>query len=194
MKKFFLLLGLLVCNFHLAIGQEAGIFRLSLAGEHIRFSDRSITSLGLDLDVFVSDHLSLSYRYAIGINSREEFYAHIPLGAWLASFPLTAYSRTNSDILIAASIFLLLIPESINAHIWLGDNFRLSPFIAPLGMFYENITDRPNPPFQAGFSGGIRAYFFNKDLSLMPYLGVRSLYTRGASWGLLAGASLGIKL
>ncbi len=194
MRKIFLLFGLLFCSLQLAIGQEAGIFRLSLAGEHVRFSDRSITSLGLDLDVFVSDNLSLSYRYAIGINSRDEFYAHIPVGAWLASFPLTAYSQTSSDILIAASIFCLLIPESINAHIWLGDNVRLSPFVAPLGMFYENITDRPNPPFQAGFSGGLKAYFFTKKFSLMPYLGVRSLYARGSSWGLLAGASLGIKL
>lgn len=174
--------------------QEAGKVRFAIAGERIQYTDKNIHSIGLDFEIFVSDHLSMSYRFALGGNSNRELFAHIPVGAWLASYPLTVYGNTLDEITIAASIILLLIPESLNTHFFISDNIRLSPFVAPLGMFYENTETRPTPPLRPGFSTGLRTYFFKDNLSFVPYLGARSLYSRGSKWGLLAGFTFGVGL
>lgn len=174
--------------------QEAGKVRFSLAGERIQYTDRNIQSLGLDFEIFVSDHLSMSYRFALGGNSDGELFAHIPVGAWLASYPLTAYGGSLDEITVAASVILLLIPESFNTHFFISDNVRVSPFVAPLGMFYENTAERRSPPLRPGFSTGLRTYFFKNNLSFVPYLGARSLYSRGSTWGIFAGFTFGIAL
>ncbi|NJL13797.1 MAG: hypothetical protein HC913_12880 [Microscillaceae bacterium] len=52
-------------------GQEEGNFRLAFAPERVQYTDRAITSFGIEMEYFWSDNFSMAYRFALGRNSDE---------------------------------------------------------------------------------------------------------------------------
>ncbi|GAB4403165.1 MAG: hypothetical protein OHK0053_27720 [Microscillaceae bacterium] len=175
-----------------AQGQEEGNFRLAFAPERGQYTDRAITSFGIEMEYFWSDNFSMAYRFALGRNSDEVVFAQIPTGTWLASYPFTAYFDTNNEGLLYAALLALVIPESFNIHFWVGEKLRLSPYLSPLGMYYEGARPERRSPFRAGYSTGLRVYIITGDFNLCPYLGIRSLYQQGDGLGIVGGISMGI--
>lgn len=176
--------------------QEAGRVRFSIAPERTQYLDRVVQSYGLDLEIYLSDYVSMSYRFAFGRTRDNGLYAHIPMGTWFAAYPFTIYVNTTDDFYLYATLISVALPESLNFHIPLNDNFHLSPYIAPLGMYYEEVDPNLPASFDAGFSLGLRLNVFNQmqTAALAPYVGLRRLYKRDAEFGLLAGFTLGLVL
>jgi hypothetical protein len=175
------------------LAQEEGNFNLSLIGDYTQFQDRGIQSYGLYAEYYLNESVSLGYHFSMGANSYRQFSSHISMGSWLAAYPFSIFINTADEFYLYLAVLAIVIPESINFHIRPSDNFLISPYIAPLGMYYEAKDDFDiNNRFQAGYSAGIRLNIFGGNVSLAPYGGIRSLYRRNAEFGFVGGASLGV--
>lgn len=163
---------------------------VSLGGERIQFSDRNIQSYGLTFDVYLSDNISLSYRLALGANSSRAFYSQLPMGVWLAA---NVFEDQFFDLegILALTIIL---PEAIYFNFPASRLLDVGFFVAPLGMFYEDLDRLDNPSFRPGFSTGVRLNIIKDNYVISPYIGGRALYSSTAQWGLLVGASIGLRL
>lgn len=177
---------------HWAKAQEQGNFRVLLSGQHTQFSDRFIRDFGFGAEYYVSDEWSIGYHFSFGANTDREFFAHIPTGTWFASYPFRIFANFGDDFWLYATVLSVLLPESINFHIRPSDSFHISPFIAPLGMYYEETQENPNPNFKIGLSTGVRLNIFKDNFSIAPYGGVRGLYEDMSKLGVFGGLNLSV--
>jgi hypothetical protein len=196
MKKIYLipLIILFFSSFTIAQNPEAGNVRLSILTERIQYpsTGRFTQSFGLQLEWFVSDLISLNYNFDGGFNIDRKFYFHMPLGTWFASYPFSTYANTGQNFWLYASVISLVIPEGINFNIRPSETMMISPYIAPLGVYYERRIENDNRSFEAGFSGGLKFSVSKENLFFAPYAGMRSLYKRGSTWGIVGGVNLGV--
>jgi hypothetical protein len=174
------------------LAQEQGNVRFSLMTERLIYDNRTIQNYGLAVDWFVADWCSLQYSFAIGNTSKRKFYANVPLGAWISGVPLRGFVSTWDDSYLFLLFLTMLLPEGANFHIPVNEQFKISPFVYPLGMYYEESAENNNGRFIGGLSTGLRFNVFKDNFSFSPYAGVRTLYQRDSGWGLLVGLSVGI--
>lgn len=177
--------------------ESQGRFRFSLITERGHYNQGISQSYGLQAEIFITRWLSLGYHFGLGSNSQPETtsYGHLTLGAYGASFVFRDYlqrkNRSDSEFYLYATLLAFLLPESFNFHFRVGNNFFISPFIAPFGMEYNRVNNRDD--WRPTFTGGLRFNIVKGVFTLGPYLAVRQNY--GASqWGLLGGVSLGISI
>jgi hypothetical protein len=174
-----------------AWAQAESYSRLSFTAERMQYSDRLVHAGGLVFEYYISDWFSISYPLDFGVNSQNRFYMRFPTGVWLATYPFTTYANTGQNFWLYASIVAVVLPESLHWHIRASENFHISPFAAPLGMYYEKTINDNSPALEAGFTGGLRFDVFRNNLAFSPYLAGRSLYRRGSGWGLVGGFTFG---
>jgi hypothetical protein len=157
--------------------------RLSLVYEQIRnFKQTEVyQSGGLNGEIFITEEgwCSLGYNVSFGKHTKNDFVLHLPLGWYIAQYPLRAINTSNDSWWIWGTLLCLVLPESVNFHIKLSDNFYISPYIAPAGidMWHEYGDTRWEPTFAAG----IRLNVLKDKWNLSPFLGVKTHYS-GINW------------
>lgn len=145
LKKIFLIVCLLILGPSLFAQDWVDI---SLGGERIQFSDRNIQSYGINFDIYLSENISLSYRLALGQNSSREFYSQIPFGTWLTTNIFLDQFYEYEGLLALT----LILPEAIFFNFPASRILDVGFFVAPLGMFYEELErleDRSQCPHRS---------------------------------------------
>jgi hypothetical protein len=154
--------------------------RLSLVYEQVRnFKQNNVyQSGGLQGEVFLGEgFFSLGYGMSFGKDSQNGFVFHMPLGVYLASYPISwySYNRYNNDWYLWAALLLIILPESANFHFKLSNEFVISPYIAPAGIDYWKSYDGFDV-WSPTFAAGIRLNVLKNNLNLSPFAGVKIHY------------------
>jgi hypothetical protein len=182
---------------HLAFAQneEDGV-RLSLVYEQIRnFKKAEVyQSGGLYGEIFVGEGwCSLGYNVSFGSQTQNGFTLHLPLGWYAAQYPLRAANTSGDNWWIWGTLICLILPETVNLHFKLSDNFYFSPYIAPAGvdMWYEYGDAR----WESTLGAGIRLNVLkDSKWSLSPFVGVKTHYSN-INWSQVQfGTMIGVGL
>ncbi|TAE66620.1 MAG: hypothetical protein EAZ85_15790 [Bacteroidetes bacterium] len=175
---------------------DGSSFRLNVLAEVWQTTQFQAQSFGLELEVYANENISIAWQCDIGSLGRGKGrYGHIPLGLWLAGYPLgwanNGVAANNNQGYLYLAILLAVIPETINFHIPLASNkIAISPYITPIGMHYLATTDS----YTLGFTGGVKAnIFIGKELewAITPHIGWRALYKQDTPKGFLGGIKIG---
>jgi hypothetical protein len=179
MKKYILLLFLLTYSFFVFAQDGKNGTRISLFYEQIRnFRQPSnYQTGGVQLEFYVVEEgwCSIGYQLALGKNAQNNFMLHLPLGWYLAQYPLQFSGTSHDNWWIWAAIICLALPENINFHFKLSDNFYVSPYFAPAGIDFWQ--DAGYNTWQPTIAAGIRLNVLkDSKWSLSPFLGVKTHY------------------
>lgn len=140
----------------------------------------NLQSGGLQTEFFLGDGgwCSLGYSMSFGTHTRNNFTFHMPLGIYLAQYPLQAVGTRSGDWWLWGTLLCLIIPESVNFHIKLSNEFYVSPYIAPAGIdFWRDASDFS--VWEPTFAAGIRLNVIKDEKwSLSPFLGVKTHYSK----------------
>lgn len=148
MKIKTLIIVLLLFTVTSGFAQNSKIFRIGTFGQIVCLSNEIMPQFGLSAELFVTDNLSLNYKYSFGQRMDGEFNAHINPSIVLLSF---AYS-------FEAILGVLLIPEGISYHFYISDYYEIAPYINLLSAEVNLFEDRL---FVMSSSIGLNAYFKN---------------------------------
>jgi hypothetical protein len=170
--------------------------RMSLVYEQIRYfrTNTNYQSGGLQFEVFLGDEgiASLGYSFSLGKHSQNGLITHFPLGVYLSSYPLSMWRYSggvNSEWYIWTAIICFILPESVNLHFKLSDEFILSPYFAPAGIdYWHDYVDHLEPTLSAGIRLNV---IKDNKWSLSPFAGVKTYYSRPnwsqVQFGLMVG-------
>lgn len=150
--------------------QNRKVFRLGTFGQMTYISNDIIPQYGISAEIFVTNNISLNYKYAVGIDQNGEINGHINPSIFLLPF---AYSYE-------AFLGILLIPEGVSYHFFISDYLELAPYINPLSA-EVNLYD--NKPLLLSGAIGLNTYL-NKatpinDLSIGINCGMLIIYGDG---------------
>lgn len=125
MKKIFFIFFLILFTGIKLFGQYKDDFRLMFY-TGVNFNDETAFTMGgLSGELFVSDKISLNYKYGFGsINSDEKFVLHFP-----APILLVALLPAPEALLLA-----VFLPEGVGYHFYASEKMEVSPYLSPLGM------------------------------------------------------------
>ncbi len=132
----------------IGISQNKRVFRIGTFGQIGYIDNNILPQYGISAELFVTDNISLNYKYGMGLNPNGDITGHFNPSLFLLPF---AYS-------FEAILAVLLIPEGISYHIYLSDYFELAPYISPLSAEANLYDDRP---LVLSGSLGFNAYFKN---------------------------------
>lgn len=132
----------------IGISQNRKVFRIGTFGQISYVNNSILPQYGISAELFVTENISLNYKYGMGLNPSGDLTGHFNPSIFLLPF---AYS-------FEGIIAVLLIPEGISYHIYLSDYFELAPYISPLSA-EANLYD--DLPLVLSGSLGFNAYFKN---------------------------------
>jgi hypothetical protein len=153
------------------IAQTKGDVRIGAYGHVASFGSKMIPQYGLNGELFITDNLSLVYKYAIGKNVNGDLTGHINPALFLlavtASYP-------------AAALGTLLISEGISYHIAINESIEVAPYISPLG---AELNLYPEYPIVLSCAVGVNLFIKNatpfENISFAPYGGAVIIYRDG---------------
>lgn len=179
---------------------DGSSFRLNLIAEQWQTDQFQARSFGLELELYVSNNVSIASQFDIGsLTNNKGRYGHIPLGVWLAGYPLSwvNVANPNNNGLYYLAFLLAILPETVNFHIPLAnDKITISPYLTPIGMHYLGTVNANTTyeQFLLGFTGGVKVnIFFGKELewAITPHIAWRGLYKQNTPNGFLGGFKIG---
>jgi len=135
-----------------------------------------VNMFALDVELFVSNELSLNYNFSLGILNSKVYihsYAGLPAALYLMLSNIGNENTANSssDILNYISFLLIFVPEGISYHFPMDNKMSLVPYINPLG--YEFLGDVNSFSSSIGMKMKINPI---SDLFIVPYVGIKYLY------------------
>jgi len=133
----------------LGISQNNRTFRIGSFAQISYVNNSILPQYGISAELFVTENISLNYKYGMGLNPNGDVTGHFNPSIFL--LPFAAYS-------FESIIAILLIPEGVSYHINLSDYFELAPYINPLSAEANLYDDRP---LVLSGSLGFKAYFKN---------------------------------
>jgi hypothetical protein len=168
-------------------------FRIASISERLISEDTLYKqSTGIYVEYYFLKHVSISYQFSIGNTSSDHVYAHVSVGSYAATFPLRWYAQSGDDAYKYLTIICILIPESINFHILLGEHLDISPFVSPLGLSFEKI--KGVDVIKSSLGAGVRFHADFNNWHITPYVLTRRLYDDNeAKWFFGAGLMLGLR-
>jgi len=132
MKLKLLIISILLIVASNSFAQNNNSFRLGGFGQAVYVGNEIMPQMGISGEWFVTENLSLNYKYALGQRMDGEFTGHINPSIFLLPF---AYS-------LEAILAVLLIPEGVSYHFFVSEYYEIAPYISPLSaevnMFEEN--------------------------------------------------------
>ncbi len=168
-------------------------FVLSATGAQIEYdSFTPRNAYGLDLQYFVSDHVSLNYNLKFG-----ERYVHLPAGAPVAVVALVMAVASANDgsggLFVAGGLLAALLPEGVSFHANVNQNVVISPYINPLGFeWIKNANAGGRDTWLTG-SAGTKVNFLLGDFVIAPYGEYKMLYGNYDNPGIGVGVSAGYR-
>ncbi len=147
---------------------------------------------GFHMSFPVGEHLGLNYKFMLGNNSERSFFLHSNMGSYVSVLLLTTSGNVNNIGYLA--VILLIVPEGVSFHIPITRNFRLTPFINPLGVDYWHDRYSSKDYTKGSFDIGIKPTFVMFDkVMVAPSLGYKLLYSKDHEKGIELGISIGYR-
>lgn len=166
---------------------QAGYKYIAYNGPH------EIHSAGLDMQLFLTDYLSINSQLLLAPG-----YAHIPLTfiVLLSGEDAAACLSNGGSEDYCIALFLLCLTEGVSLHLQPDDRISVSPYINPLGLDYiyqDYWADRSfnDANFYLTGGAGLRLNAQYGVFVVSPYLEYRTIYN-GFHGGFAVGASAGI--
>ncbi len=149
--------------------------RLSAIFEYVYFSDKFMSSLGINAEIYLNSKFSFNYHVSIGSSYKNAFYIHGPLGGGIGVVLLSSLDNKNPDWINTIGVIALFIPEGISYHERISKIITLSPYFNPLGFEYSKKTF--GDEFMPSGEIGIKADFnITKKIFIIPHIGIKKLY------------------
>ncbi len=147
---------------------------------------------GVQMTFPIGERLGLNYKILFGHNTERDFFMHSTMGSYVSVLLLTTNGNVNNIAYL--TILLCMIPEGVSFHIPLNPNFRLTPFINPLGIDYWHDKYSGIDYAKGSFDIGIKPtlVLFDK-LTVAPSLGYKILYSKTHEKGIEFGISIGYR-
>jgi hypothetical protein len=161
-------------------------------------SGGSVDMLGINLEIFLTDNLSINYSASFGNNKHGLFYhttGGLVSGLYLLINSPDALNGSNendessSGFIYGSSVFLMILPEGINYYIPLSQYITLGAYCNPFGYDY---FDTGNSLTSA--VGVKLVYHLSEHLILVPQMGINIIYAHENPAVLNLGLSVGFKL
>ena len=149
---------------------------------------------GLELDVHVTERLSLQYRLLFG-----DGYFHMPLapiggaygGLLIIGIGLETLEISTLEIGVLLGVLTALLPEGISYSFPVNEQWALAPYVHPLQ--FEVIASEGRDSFAGGSIGTrVHSYFFGGKMRLSPYVEYKMHYHNPIHNGVSVGVNLGI--
>jgi len=194
MKKttIFILLFFVITSISAQLESKAFIVGCDLKQVKYKDYDRRIVG-GLDLQFFVTDHISLNSNFSFGRD-----YVHMPLVSYFFS-DFIIYNTFNIDE--ENWYMFLLITEGVSFHIKIAENLSISPYINPLCFEYIYQTSKQaeydstytdyDPRYITGATGFRFNMVFARHLYLGTYAEAKLIYNQENTGGYAYGVNLG---
>lgn len=163
MKSFIFTLIFIFFTFNI-YSQEKGDFRMGMYAQANSLQDRETPMFGISGEYFLSNKLSMNYKYGLGLNNQGAITAHINPSI------LSIFFIQSGDALL----FSFMIPEGISYHIYPKENLEVAPFINPLGSEI-NMYDSPTVVLSCSFGVSLHIKPI-KDFSISPNIGAMIIY------------------
>lgn len=170
---------LLMLISHLGLAQGGNDTRISLYYEQVRSFRQSqpIQTGGIQAEFALGNEglCTVGYNLAFGHHAQYGFLMHMPIGWYLAQYPMQFMGTGQDNWWIWGVILCIILPESVNLHFKVADNFYISPYLAPTGIDfwqYGGINQ-----WEPTLAMGIRLHVIKDDKwSLSPFLGIKTHY------------------
>ena len=173
------------------------------------FQTNNFISLGVNVDAYLADAISLSWQMSVGIPliSQDKNYVYFKTfpGLYLGPFvgvnfasigALLGTSEALVTGLILGTVIGVVIPESINIHFDFNNHQKMALYVSPLlfefnrnfGGNYNNEAGNFLQIPQGSYEAGIKFHFFNRRTSQRntAYIGIRNSYNL-PTWGIVTG-------
>jgi hypothetical protein len=196
MKKLF------VCIFTLLVTTAYSQARdFALTGTYSKnfMSGGAVDMYGLNMEIFITDNLSLNYSFAVGNRNNFSYY-HSPaglIGGISVFLNVTDQNDQSSDdeesstsMKYGGAVLVMLLPEGINYYFPLSQYVTIGAYCNPLG--YDFFRDN-----DASFSSSLGLkfmYHLNEHFILVPQIGMSFFYTNHDPTVFNLGLSIGYKL
>ena len=179
--------------------QFAGDFKLGIGANTFMLANNNAfaESYGIDADYYITDWLSIQYRYSLIVNVNRKVGFGAPMGFYgaIVSFSNIVFQNGTETFWLLAGIVSILVPDGIALHFPLErekNQVSFGPFVNVLSTEY-NLLDRKEVK---GFgSVGLRLDIpFREQFIFSPYVGSGLLYGENyqSNWGGTAGISGGV--
>ena len=155
----------------------------AVVGAQWDYSNGSIrgynSPLGISIEGWIGDHLSLSYSLMYSQIGSDEYYFYTGGGQAAGVYLIRKAIRERSglDIGVPLGIIAFILPESYGFRVPLGNKSQIGIFLSPYG--FEYIKNRATGEEDYNISYELAARYYLQTASwiyLVPQIGMKSIY------------------